>query len=165
TECINGEIRLQQTEKLVKKFSKLEKKIEKSKRIHDSIKSKINPIKVMDSLNMNILRKKETMSVFSNNDSLQLILYDGGQEDGDKISIFVDGKQVLYNYLISNKKEILNIPLLTNKTKIVVRAESVGSISTNTAVLEIDDSKNNIRALTNLKKGEETTINVLKLNN
>lgn len=163
TECINGEIRLQKTEKIVKKFNKLGKKIEKSKIIHDSIKNKINPTKVMDSLNMNILRKKETMSVFSNKDSLQLILYDGGQEDGDKVSIFVDGKQVLYNYLISNKKEILNIPLLTNKTKIVVRAESVGSISTNTAVLEIDDSNNNIRALTNLKKGEETTIDVLKV--
>jgi len=162
SECINGVIRMQKSEKLIQRMTKVSKKIENSKRIPDSLKQRVNPIKMMDKLNMNVLKEKEVMSVFSSQDKVQLILYDGGQEDGDVVSIFVNGKSILNKHLISSQKEILNISLTTDKTRIVIKAESVGTISTNTAVIEINDNNNNIRALTNLKKGEETTIDILK---
>lgn len=162
TECINGIIRMQKSEKLVKRVTKISKKIENSKRIPDSVKQRVNPLKMMDKLNMNVLKEKEVMSVFSSKNKLQLILYDGGQEDGDVVSIFVNDKNILNKHLISSQKQILDISLTSDKTRIVIKAESVGTISTNTAVIEINDNENNIRALTNLKKGEETTIDILK---
>ena len=59
-------------------------------------------------------------------------------------------------------KEII-ILLNTEKTTIKVRAINVGSISPNTTKIEIIDKNNNIKTLTSLKKGEKTSITIIKV--
>lgn len=161
-ECISGDLFLNSVAKVEARMSKVVKKINKSKRIADSIKQKINPLKMMDSLSMNILRRNQTLSVFSKYEKVNLTIYDGGKEDGDQITIFVNGKVLLKKYKGSNSKKIVDIELTEDKTSIVIEANNEGLIAPNTIVVEINDGQNDIKALSNLKVNETTQIDILK---
>ncbi|HEY5687601.1 MAG TPA: hypothetical protein VIS27_04770 [Yeosuana sp.] len=162
TQCINGQIFMNSAEKVEKRLEKVTKQINKTNRISDSIKQKINPIKLMDSLNMNILKKNQTLSVFSKSKKVSISIYDGGKEDGDKITIYANKKIVLSNYEANKDKRIIYLNLIEDKTSIVIKAENEGNIAPNTVIVEIGDGKNNIKALSNLKRGETTQIDFLK---
>ena len=160
-ECISGELFLNSAENVEKRMDKMTKKIDKSKRVPDSIKQKAKDFKFLEKLNMNILKTSEVTSVFSKSKTISLAVYDGGQEDGDVISIKVNGIVVLRRYSISKEIKTIEIPLISKKTVIEVIADGVGTITTNTAVIEIHDGVNKIKAMTNLKKNESTQIHVL----
>ena len=160
TQCINGEIYLSPVEKIEKQMKKANKVIQRTNRIADSLKEKANPLKIMDTLKMNVLRKSETLSVFSKFKTIRLEIYDGGQEDGDKIDVLNNGELILKDYEIISKRKPISILLAKAKTSIVLKAKNVGSMSTNTAVLEFFIGDQKIRALTNLKAGEATQIDV-----
>ena len=164
-ECISGELFLSLTEKIEARMERVSNKINKMKRIPDSIKQKFQPLKMMDTLNMNILRKNQTLSFFSNDKILNLIIYDGGKEDGDKITIYANNKPILENYEAKNGKKNIVISIKEDTTSIVIKAINEGSISPNTVVVEIEDGDNTIKALSNLKKGETTQIDILKRKN
>tara|TARA_R110001583_G_scaffold179895_2_gene336851 strand:- start:178 stop:1056 length:879 start_codon:yes stop_codon:yes gene_type:complete len=164
TTCIDGKIILNTIENVEKRMIKVTDKISKSKKISDSIKEKLDVIKMMDSLQMNILRKNETLSYFTKSKKLKFIIYDGGQDDGDKINIIVNGKALLKSYTANSSKKHLEIELTTYKTSVVVEAINEGTIAPNTVVVKIDDGKNSIRALSNLKTLERTQIDILKSN-
>lgn len=162
TKCISGELYLNTIEKVEARLNKVSKKIEKSNKIADSIKDKINPIKMMDSFKMNILNKNQTLSVFTKRNKINLIIYDGGKLDGDKITITVNGKVIINAFQASKTKKNVSIDLIDNKTSIVIKANNEGQISPNTVIVEVDDSDNYIKALSNLKSGESTRIDILK---
>ena len=75
---------------------------------------------MMDSLNMNILKKNQTLSVFSKSKKVSLTIYDGGKEDGDKITIYANKKVVLNNYEANKEKRIISLNLIDDKTSIVI---------------------------------------------
>lgn len=160
--CIDGEIYLNSVENINDRMEKIAKRVNKSNRVPDSIKTKFNNLKLMDKVNMNVLKSSKTLSVFTKSKIINLELYDGGQEDGDIVSIKVNGKLVLSNFTVTSQRKTLPIELLQDKTSIVLIAENTGTISTNTAVIEIHDGINNIRALTNLKTGETTQVDILR---
>ncbi|MFD2914393.1 hypothetical protein [Psychroserpens luteus] len=161
-ECISGELFLNSAENVEKRMEKMTKKINNSNRVPDSIKQKATDLKVLDKLNINILKKSQITSVFSNSKAVSLLIYDGGQEDGDIISIKVNGEIVLRRHTISKEVKTVEIPLTSKKTIIEVIADGVGTISTNTAVIEIHDGINAIKAMTNLEKNQFTQIHILQ---
>lgn len=162
TPCINGELFLSAAEKVEERINRVAKKISRSNKIADSVKQKINIVKMMDSLNMNVLRSNQILSVFSKSKKINLIIYDGGKEDGDKISITANGKTILKSYQANNFKRIVQLLLDNEKTEVVISADNEGSIAPNTIVVEIEDESNKIKALSNLKVGETTQIDILK---
>jgi ribosomal protein L25 (general stress protein Ctc) len=164
TQCIDGELLMSSVEKVEKRIEKVTKQLNKTSKIPDSIKQKINPIKMMDSLNMNILRKGQVLSMFSEANQIKINIYDGGKLDGDKITILVNGKPYLTNYEAHSDKKILTLNLNEDKTSVVIKALNEGTIQPNTIVVELYDNKNSIRALSNLKVGETTQIDILKTN-
>ncbi len=164
TQCINGQLFMNSIEKVENRIEKVSKKINNSNKINDSIKQKINLSKMMDSLNMNILRKNQTLSVFSKASNMKLIVYDGGKLDEDKISITLNDKPLLMNFEAKSEKKILILNLKEKKTSIVIKALNEGSIAPNTIVVELQDGNNTIKALSNLKTGETTQIDILKEN-
>nr|WP_321222682.1 hypothetical protein [uncultured Psychroserpens sp.] len=161
-ECLSGELFLNSAENVEKRMEKMTKKINNSNRVPDSIKQKANELKILEKLNMNILKTSQVTSVFTKNKSVSLIMYDGGQEDGDIISIKVNGNMVLRRHVISKERKAITIPLTSKNTVIEIIADGVGTISTNTAVIEIHDGVNTIRAMTNLDKQQSTQIHVLQ---
>lgn len=162
TECINGEIAMNSVEKIDKRMTKFAKKINKSKRVPDSLKQKMNNIKLLDTLNLNVLKKGEVTSVLTRSESVSLFIYDGGQIDNDIITIMLDGKALLTKHVISENKKRIDIPMNKDVVKLVVHSDSEGTIGSNTAIIEIHDSDNQIKTMTNLKKGEVTKIDLIK---
>ena len=102
------------------------------------------------------------MSVFSKAKKVNLIIYDGGKEDGDRVTITANGKVILKSYQANNTKRIIPIFLTDDKTELVITANNEGSIAPNTVVVELEDGDNTIKALSNLKVGETTQIDILK---
>ena len=160
--CLDGELYLNSVAKVEKRMERVKRFVNRSKRIDDTIKQKINNLKLMEKTNVNVLKKSQITSLYTNSNKIALEVYDGGQEDGDVINIIVDGKTVLRNKKITTTKELIEIQINNKVTNIEIFAVSVGEISTNTAIIEISDDINDIKAMTNLKKGEITTIRVLK---
>jgi len=162
--CINGEIKLRNIEKIETKAKKIDKLIQKSKRIDKTTKSTISVTQTLDSLKMNILKPNQNLTMFSDSYEIQLNIYDAGKVDGDKINIYINDTIILRNYVVSKNIKQLIIPLNSKSTSIKVLALNTGTISPNTAKIEIIDQKNNINTLTRLKKGEKTSITVIKNN-
>jgi len=160
--CINGEILLRSIQKIEKKAEKLDKIIQKSKKLAQDVKEKVNISQTLDTLKMNVLKSNQNLSMFSSSQSLKLQIYDAGKVDGDKINVFVNDTVLLKNYIVSKKMKQLIIPLQSKLTKVKISALNVGTISPNTAKIEITDQKNNIKTITSLKKGEKTSITIIK---
>ena len=146
-------------------MTRVTKKINRMKKVPDSIKQRFKPLKMMDSLNMNILRKEQTLSVFSKSNQVHLIIYDGGKEDGDKITVSANTKTLLKNYEAKKEKRSIVLDVSDDTTSITIEAVNEGTIAPNTVIVEIKDGLNNIQALSNLKAGEKTQIDILKVRN
>tara|TARA_R110001583_G_scaffold192443_1_gene358927 strand:+ start:272 stop:1159 length:888 start_codon:yes stop_codon:yes gene_type:complete len=162
--CINGQIKLRNVIKIEQKAVKIDKLIQKSKSIDKDIKSSVSVIQTLDSLKMNILKPDQNLSMFSASSVLKLSVFDAGKVDGDKINIYVNDTILLRNYIVSKKTKELIIPLNSKITTIKVMALNVGTISPNTAKIEITDKKNTVNTLTRLKTGEKTLLTIIKTN-
>ena len=162
TQCINGEILLNTLEKAEERAQRLVHKINKSKRVPDSLKQKLSEVNLMDTFKMNMLKKDQTLSVFTKSNTIKFIIYDGGKDDGDKITITANNEVILNTFEVNKLKKYFEINLNNKKTSIVIKANNEGDIAPNTVVVEIDDGTNLIKALSNLKKGEITQIDILK---
>lgn len=162
SECINGEIYLNSKENIEKNMAIVSKKVNKSKKVDTEVKEKLNNLKVMDSVNLNILRKGEITSVFTKSNQIKLSFYDGAELDDDVITVKINGKIIIYKHLITNQEKVLEIDLDAKKTEITISSVSVGNIGETTVTLELSDGTNKIKAITNLKKEESTMVHVLK---
>ncbi|WP_426430235.1 hypothetical protein ACPX19_11945 [Winogradskyella sp. HB-48] len=162
TECINGEIAMNSIEKIDKRITKFTKKLKKSRRVPDSIKQKLDNIKLVDTLNLNILRKDEVTSIVTKANTISCTIYDGGQIDQDVITVYKDDKILLYKYEISDTKKVLTIPLDSKKSRITIKSNSIGTVGENTTYIEIFDGFNTIKTVTNLKINEITNIDIIK---
>lgn len=160
TVCLNGELLMSTVEKYNKRIEKATKIIKKTKRIPDSIKKKVNLVKIMDSVQMNILKSNQVMSVFSKSKIVRIEIYDGGQLDGDRVTLKANNSVLLDNFETTENPKVLNIKLDHKKTTLVLTANNVGSISTNTAVIEIFIDNQKIRALSNLNTNEFTQVDL-----
>lgn len=162
TECINGELILSTQEKAEQRVQKVVNKINNSKKITDSVKQKLNEFNLMNVLKMNILKKDQTLSIFSKSSSIKLIVFDGGKLDGDEINIMINGETILNNYRANKSEKIIVLELKNKKTSIVIKANNEGEIAPNTVVVKLDDGTNEIKALSNLQTGETTQIDILR---
>ncbi|WP_298900757.1 hypothetical protein [uncultured Psychroserpens sp.] len=161
-ECISGEILMADMKKIDKKAKKLDKKIDRSIFVKKEVKEKVNIVKLVDSLKTTFISKDETLNFFSKDKKVTIVLYDAGQEDGDKINLKIDSKIVLRNYVVTKEKKKIEIILDKPQTTLELEALNIGKVSPNTVFLEIEDSKNNYKALTNLKEKEKAKITLLK---
>jgi len=161
TQCVNGEILLNSQEKAEQRVQKVIKKINSSNKIADSIKQKINKVNMMNILKMNILKKDQTLTVFTASKSIKLILFDGGKLDGDSIDIIINDKTILSNYIADSKEKVVTVALQDKKTSIIIKANNEGEIAPNTVIVKLNDGVNDIKALSNLKAGETTQIDIL----
>jgi len=84
----------------------------------------------------------QTMTV--NADSLTLSFYDNGVVDGDMISVYVNGVNVIDNAKLtaSATKKTISVNAVDGEIKLVLVAETLGSIPPNTGLLIIQDGDN-----------------------
>ena len=162
TSCLDGMIIVNSGQEVKKRVEKIDKVVQRSRKFSDSIKKNIKVAKVLDTLTRNIIAKNENLNIFTRDQKIKLAIYDAGKEDGDVINLFVDDKPVLENYTVLHEIKYLEFDLKNAETKIRVEAVSEGTSSPNTVRLEIEDSRNFVRTITNLKEGEHAQMTLVK---
>ena len=160
--CIDGSISLLNFNKILKRADRLDRKIDRMKLISKEKRDKVNLVQELDSINMNIIKKGERLNVFSGAEAVNLVIFDAGQEDGDRISIYVNGSPVLENYTVKTTERTLRIPLDMATTEVRIAALNNGSIGSNTVKIDIQNDGNTIETITNMKGGESASFVFLK---
>lgn len=160
--CIDGTLLLTGSNKLYKFLNKINTKIQTSKKIDAKTKEKVNPIAVFDSLKVNTLTKNQNLNVFVSTNELELEVWDAKIEDGDRIDLYQNGKKILDNYTVLNKKRKITIKLDADTNIFIIVALNEGERTLNTAMILIIDKERTFELETNLKKGENTSITVIK---
>ncbi|MBC7886531.1 MAG: hypothetical protein H7Z13_01480 [Ferruginibacter sp.] len=79
-------------------------------------------------------------TIYTNADTVKLILYDNGVVDDDTVTVFFDNVVILDRYRITEKAKELFIPLIKNGQSHIVElfANNLGTIPPNTALIIIE---------------------------
>jgi hypothetical protein len=160
--CIDGTILLIGSDKIYKLFNKINTKIQKSKKVDEAIKKKLNPINILDSLKVNNLVNNQNLNVFIKSEKVVLEIWDAEIEDGDKINLFQNDKQILNNYEILNAKKKIAVNLENGQNTFRIEAINEGNRGFNTATIQIIDNQRTFDLKTNLKKDQKASITLIK---
>lgn len=162
TKCIDGTLVLAGSQKIEKKINKFNKKVQSSKLFDKETKVKVNETSLLDSLKINTLTKDQNLNVFVNSNEILMEIWDSKIEDGDRIDVFFNGKRILDNYTVTNKKKAIILKLNSEKNVFRIEALNEGERKLNTATVQLIDINRNFELSTNLKKGEKTSITLIK---
>jgi hypothetical protein len=92
------------------------------------------------SINGRTVQAKQTVEVSSS--ALDIYVWDDEREDGDTISLNLNGDWILSNYMITGEKKKLTVNLNPDKTTyLVLYAHNLGKLPPNTAVVSFHDGK------------------------
>ncbi|OYQ41584.1 hypothetical protein CHU92_04305 [Flavobacterium cyanobacteriorum] len=161
TKCIDGTITLIGSAKVYKAINKLNKKIQRSGKVDEETKRKVNPVAILDSLKVNNLIKNQNLNVFVDSDTVLLEIWDAGKEDGDKINLRQNGELILGEYQVSNKKRVIKIDM-TKTTTFQISALNEGTVAPNTAMIRVIDNHKTVELTSNLKQNESASITLVK---
>lgn len=77
-----------------------------------------------------------------NGDEVIIQFWDNSQEDGDIISLNLNGEWILKNYILKKSKGEMILDLVKGENYLILHAENLGEVSPNTATLSvIEDGK------------------------
>ena len=142
-------------------LNKLNKKIQRSGKVDEETKRKVNPVAILDSLKVNNLIKNQNLNVFVDSDKVLLEIWDAGKEDGDKISLRQNGEFILRDYQVTNKKRIVTIDM-SKTTTFQITALNEGTVAPNTAMIRLVDKDRTVELMSNLKQNESASITLIK---
>lgn len=161
--CIDGTLEMIGSPAVQKLMNKINKQIQKSKKIEEVEKPKLNPQAIFDSLQTNQMMAKQNLNIFMNSTKIQFEIWDNGLQDGDMIHVYHNGKIILNNYKVTLKKKILDVQLTDEKNEFIIEALNQGSKGKNTAMVKVIGDKS-VDFQTNLNTGEKTKVTILKQN-
>ena len=165
TNCIDGTLTLIGATKINKVLNRYKDKIQKSKKIDEKIKEKVNPVNILDSLKVNNLLKNQNLNVFINSETVVLEIWDPKSEDGDIVDLFVNDKLILKNYVILNQKKKISIKLDQPNNVFKINAINEGERLWNTAEIQIIDGERTFQLISYLKKGDNASITLIRKEN
>lgn len=94
--------------------------------------------------------------------SCVLELWDGGLEDGDIVTILVNGKPLLTDHVLTAERKKFNLPVSEKLTTISIVAGEEGANPPNTAELQLTDGTEVHRLTAFNKKGKSASIILVK---
>lgn len=152
--CIDGELKLLNFGKILKRAKKIDRKVDNSVFIAKEKKDQVNLVRDIDSLKVNRFNKNETLSVFTKSSTVVLRVSDAGQEDGDRIELRLNGNLIYSEKAVTTAAFDVQVPLEGDQSEVEVKALSTGTIGANTVLLEILDGESILKTVTNLQKEE-----------
>ena len=93
-------------------------------------------------------------------DSLVLEAWDGGQTDGDRITIQLNGGTVLSQHALTKEHKTLRLPITKGVTTVVIIAENEGSDPPNTANLRLTDGNIHYNVVSYNARGDRSVIRI-----
>jgi hypothetical protein len=108
------------------------------------------------------LRENDKMigSIIVGSQKLTLALWDDAQEDGDSVSISIDGRWIARGFPVKKSPQFLEVVLSPGKNLIAFIPDNLGSIPPNTSVLEIIDGKRRKSYFMESNLGENNVIKI-----
>ncbi|WGK66116.1 hypothetical protein [Croceiramulus getboli] len=160
--CLDGEVTMTKTSVIQDRVRRMDKRIQRSNKFSAAVKRKVSAKRILDTLTRNTIEANETLNVFTADEAVDLIVYDAGKIDQDRITITVNGEALLTDFETTAEQKVMRIPLEKEQTIIQILALNEGSSPPNTAKIEVRDSQNYVQTITNLKKGESATLTVIR---
>ncbi len=90
-----------------------------------------------------------------------LALWDDAVEDGDTISLSINGHWVVQNFFVKKQPQFISVKVDPGVNKILFVANNLGSIPPNTAILEIIDGRQRKSFMLETSLSENNSINIL----
>lgn len=156
--CASGKIILIEKEKLEKKIAKVQKKVDKQKQKKKNEKKKEENI----ILSTKVLKDDDDMKIECNSDKIRIFIWDANQEDGDKITLKLNGKLILKDFTTKRKRKKIKIKLIDGENILEIVATNQGHTPPNTSRIEIVDHKTKYPIITQLKLGKSAIIKIVK---
>jgi hypothetical protein len=160
--CIDGTLTLIGSSKIYSLFNKINNKLQKSKKVDEKVKQKVNPITILDSLKINNLNKGQNLNVFTKFNTINLVVWDSKMEDGDIINLYKNDVLLLKEYVLVNKKKKITVTIEDGNNIFKVEAVNQGEVELNTASIQLIDEERTFDLVSNLKKGENASITIIK---
>lgn len=162
TKCIDGTVTLIGSNKIYNLANKVNKKIQKSKKVDAKTKEQVNPIAILDSLKINKLSSNQNLNVFWNSKKFKMDIFDSEKENGDIINVYHNNVLILSKYKVLKTKKSIDIVLSSSTNEFVIEALNDGLIAPNTAKIILYDDKRTIELLSKLNKNEKASITIIK---
>ena len=153
-ECARGKIILMERTKLEKEIKKITNKVENkyTEKFQDtSLVKRIQILKDGDNFTINWEGKK-----------LRLFIWDANMEDGDKITLSINGNIILDNFETTNKRKKIKYKLVDGENTIEIKATNLGTSPPNTSRIELIDNKTKYPIITQLELGKIAVIKIIK---
>ncbi|MBA2611619.1 MAG: hypothetical protein H0U95_06605 [Bacteroidetes bacterium] len=95
-------------------------------------------------------RKVKIKNKIELNDSVVVAyVWDKGKIDGDRITLYLNGKEILQDYTVAKAKRQIVLHLNPGKNYLVMHALNLGRIPPNTAAIEINDGRKSKQMILN----------------
>ncbi len=151
-QCASGEVKLTNTDRmkvLLKKIYGVDETL-----ANTGPESKTKPTEIADD------KGKEFLITGT---KIKLTIWDQGKVDGDKISIMLNDKYILENYVITASTKVIDLALSdAGRNVIKIIALNEGTLPPNTAALKIESELEEYPILTQAKLNEIRTIYLRK---
>ena len=154
TECASGKVILMERTKLEKKIEKIKKKVEKkyNEKYQDTSLVK----------RTEILKDGDDFTINWEGNKLRLFIWDANMEDGDKITLSINGNIILDDFETTNKRKKIKYKLAEGENIIEIKATNLGSSPPNTSRIELVDNKTKYPIITQLELGKTAIIKIIK---
>ena len=153
-ECASGKIVMMERTKLEKKIEKIKKKVERKyiEKYQDTTLVK----------RTQILKDGDNFTINWEGKKLRLFIWDANMEDGDKITLSINGNIILDNFETTNKRKKIKYKLVDGENTIEIKATNLGTSPPNTSRIELVDSKIKYPIITQLELGKTAVIKIIK---
>ncbi len=115
-------------------------------------------IKIPEKIEATEVSYQEEWSV--RKDEVKIEIWDYKKEDGDIITLYLNGEILIDQLQLKNKKHKQKIKLKPGVNTIVMYANNLGSVGNNTAYLKLSDGKNQYEIVLNSDKGVSEAVKV-----
>ena len=155
TECADGKINLINTDRAKVILNTWDEQ----NKFNDNTKK----IALENSGKLLTLSNEKGKLLYITGNTVKLIVWDNGQVDGDKISITLNGINILDNYILTAEAKMIELPLSGNVIDTLkIIALNVGTIAPNTAAIKIETPAEKYPILTKAVLNEVRTIYLTK---
>jgi len=110
----------------------------------------------------NHLSSNDVLKLNWSSEKLVIELWDAAFFDGDKVSLFLNDKPLLENFLITNTKKRLELSLSEGITDLRIIAVNEGESPPNTVNFILHDGDKSIPVISSLKIGESSLLQIIK---
>lgn len=162
TACLDGMLIMSGSEQVIERVAKLDRKLQKSKKVPQELKDKISAKRTLDTLTMSVVRNNENLNIFTKTNTIEISIYDFGKVDNDRINLYVDNILILKEYAIEKEKKTIPITITGAIAKVRVEAVDEGTSPPNTVKVEISDGGNLVTTSTSLRTGETAQLTFVK---